>query len=280
MAQRISVQSGNWNEPSTWDGGTVPNTQTDDVVVDAGHEVVIPDGVYVLLGSNNLLALVAGGTLRIQGGLEIEFSNVVVLGNLVVDSGGSLMALEGGQVYVESTGTLTVNDECYFSWDSVVTIAGQFVTESSGHTSFYGYASLEVIAGGVFQTYGACEVERRCFVSVAGDFGVETGGSFSVADNSLITIANEGALFVYGLMSTVGSNRVELLGYFGLDTDGTLNVSTSGLINAYGDIHISGRMTGGGKIIMFRREGRILDFNGNSLFVFDQAYGFGLTRIA
>ncbi|MFH0981143.1 MAG: hypothetical protein V2A79_06365 [Planctomycetota bacterium] len=53
-----------------------------------------------------------------------------------------------------------------------------------------------------------------------------------------------------------------------------LSVTSNGLINVYKDIRVSGRLTGGGKIVMLRREGRILDFNDNPVFVLDSAHFF------
>jgi len=52
-------------------------------------------------------------------------------------------------------------------------------------------------------------------------------------------------------------------------------------VRVYRDIHVSGRMeSDGGKIVMMRREGRINEYYGDPLFVFDQAYGHGQTLIA
>lgn len=44
-------------------------------------------------------------------------------------------------------------------------------------------------------------------------------------------------------------------------------------MKVYKDIGVSGRMYGGGRVIMPRREGRILDADGNPLFVLGQSYG-------
>jgi len=57
---------------------------------------------------------------------------------------------------------------------------------------------------------------------------------------------------------------IDVFGYLGVHQDGHLRVYSYGLINVYKDIRISGQLTGGGKIVMLRREGRILDFNDNA----------------
>ena len=62
--------------------------------------------------------------------------------------------------------------------------------------------------------------------------------------------------------------------------DGLFYLYADGLVRAYKDIHVSGRTFGGGRIEMLRREGRILDYDGNSMFALDRAYGFGQARIA
>lgn len=71
-----------------------------------------------------------------------------------------------------------------------------------------------------------------------------------------------------------------MFGYLGVHQDGQLRVYSYGLINVYKDIRVSGQLTGGGKIVMLRREGRILDYNDNTVFVLDRAYGVKPARIA
>ena len=56
--------------------------------------------------------------------------------------------------------------------------------------------------------------------------------------------------------------------------------NADGLVRAYKDIRVSGRTSGGGRVEMLRREGRILDYDGNSMFALNRAYGFGQARIA
>jgi len=76
------------------------------------------------------------------------------------------------------------------------------------------------------------------------------------------------------------NGRCEVFGYLGVHQDSQLRVYSGGLINVYKDIRVSGQLTGGGKIVMLRREGRILDYNDNTVFVLDRAYGVKPARIA
>ena len=76
-------------------------------------------------------------------------------------------------------------------------------------------------------------------------------------------------------------SRSDIFGYFSLDYDTYLYVGYDALVRVYRDLNIAGRMeSGGGKIVMMRREGRINDYYGNTLFVFDQAYGYAPRLIA
>ena len=85
------------------------------------------------------------------------------------------------------------------------------------------------------------------------------------------SLANLASLVNYG-------GLVEDFGYLYIHYDAFLYVG--GEVRVYRDIYISGQMYGGGKIVMFRRDGQIRDGDGNSLFKLDQAYGHGLQRIA
>jgi len=62
--------------------------------------------------------------------------------------------------------------------------------------------------------------------------------------------------------------------------DGLFYLYADGLVRTCKDIHATRRTFGGGRIEMLRRDGRILDYDGNPMFALDRAYGFGQARIA
>jgi len=139
---------------------------------------------------------------------------------------------------------------------------------------------LTVAVGGTVQNYGYCYCEYGGAVVVHDNFSVETGGYLDVFDYASVTIEDDGAVFVYGTLSTGWYGLIDVFGYLAVHQDGYLRVYSYAQVNVYNDIRVSGRMFGGGKILMLRREGRILDFNDNPIFVLDRAYGFGQTQIA
>ena len=279
MALFVSTQSGNWHDSLTWDMGSVPNLGSDDVIIAGGHEVVLESGQYESLGPGHLLGIAATGTLRIQGGIDAYDSDVIVVGELIAE-GNHLAVWGGGRLQIDPDGTVTIVNSFYLEWNSTATVEGQLIIESGAWADIHDYATLTLEVGGTIQNYGVCFIEWDGQAVIRDDFSVEAGGYLDIYDYSVLTIEDSGAVFVYGTFSTSWNGRCEVFGYLGVHQDGSLRVYSYGLINVYKDIRVSGRLTGGGKIVMLRREGRILDFNDNPVFVLDRAYGFGQTRIA
>jgi len=279
VALFISTQSGNWHDPTTWDAGTVPNLSVDDVIIMNGHEVVLEAGQYVSLAPGRLIGVITGGALRIQGGLDAYDSTVIVLGALIAE--GSHLAVWGGaELIIDPAGVVTISSSFYLESSAIATVEGQLIIESGGFADIYLDGALTLEAGGGWQNYGYCYIEWDGQAVVRDNFSVETGGYVEAYDGSSLTIEDIGAVFVYGTLTAGWYGLIDVFGYLGVHQDGHLRVYSYGLINVYKDIRISGQLTGGGKIVMLRREGRILDFNDNPVFVLDRAYGFGQARIA
>jgi len=275
----VSAQSGNWHDPLTWDVGSVPNLGTDDVIIAYEHEVVFESGYYESLAPGRLLAIGTNSTLRIQGGIDAYDSDVVVVGDIIAE-GSHLAVWGGGRLQIDPTGTVTVTSSFYLEWNATATVEGQLIIESGAWADTYDYATLTLDAGGTVQVYGYYYCEYDGAIVVRDNFSIETGGYLNVFDYASMIIEDNGAVFVYGTLSNGWYCHIDVFGYLGVHQDGFLRVYSYGQINVYKDIRVSGRMTGGGKIVMLRREGRILDFNDNLLFVLDRAYGFGQTQIA
>ena len=280
MAVFTSIQSGNWGSPTTWDQGAVPNLSVDDVVVNTGHEVVFEAILYGSLSPGRVIIVASGGTLRIQGALDAYNSEIIVLGALISE-GDYLYVWGSGELTVYPGGTLTIASSFYAASSGAVVVQGQMTIESSGLADLFSSGLLTLEVGGTIQTYGTCYVEFSSQATIRDDFSIENGGYLSIYDNGTVfTIEDAGAVFAYGTFFMSWSPRCEVFGYFGIATTGLLYVLSAALMNVYKDIRVSGKLTGGGKIVMLRREGRILDFNDNPVFVLDRAYGFSKALVA
>lgn len=281
MATFTSIQSGSWHTATTWDQGAIPNLAVDDVVVAAGHTVTFGAGQYATLYPSRVIIVASGGTLRIQGALDAYNSSVIVLGTLIVEGNDYFYVWGGGQLSIEAGATFTVTGYFYVASTGIATIYGQMTVEAGAYTDFFDYANLTLEVGGTIQTYSTFFIEWSSQATIRDDLSVESGGYLYLYDNyTVLTVESSGAVFVYGTLVTSWSARSEVFGYLGVASTGLLSVLSTALINVYKDIRVGGRLTGGGKIVMLRREGRILDFNDNSVFVLDRAYGYSKALVA
>ena len=279
MALFISAQSGNWHDPLTWDVGAVPDLGVDDVIITDGHEVVLEASEYESLAPGHLLGVGTGGTLRIQGGIDAYESDVIVVGDLIAE-GSHLAIWGGGHLEIDPTGTVTVDSGFYLESEGTTNVEGVLEINSSGDMTVYWDGVLTVATGGVLDFYGYGYVEDFSEFHLHGDFQINTGGTLSIAYHGTMTVEQDGVAVIDGTLSTTYYGLIDVFGYLGVAADGYLRVYSNAQVNVYNDIRVGGRMTGGGKIVMLRREGRILDFNDNPIFVLDRAYGFGQTQIA
>ena len=277
MAIFQSVQSGNFDDPATWDLGAVPDLASDDVVVNPGHEVVIGANLDLSMSADRLLVVVGSGMLRIQGGLAITDSYVWASGT-IISEGTHLTLGSAADLSIQPTGSLQVTTACYFEATATATIEGQFIVAAGGDVQVDFGAALTLEVGASWSNDG--DVQCRGQVTIRDDFSIENAGTVTIDTNGLLEVTFDGALFVLGTLDVSSNGRIDLFGYFELDANGVLSVGAGGLIRVHQDIHLSGRMTGGGRIDMLRREGRILDGNGQSLIALDRAYGYSKTLVA
>jgi hypothetical protein len=279
VAVFTSIQTGSWHTATTWDQGAIPDLAVDDVVVSAGHTVTFGAGQYASLYPGRFILVVGGGTLRVLGALDAYNSEIIVLGTLTSE-GDYLYVWAGSLLTVYPGGTLSVVSGFYLSSSATAIIQGQMTIQSSGLADIFDYGVLTVDVGGTIQTYGYCYIEWNGRGVVRDDFSIETSGTLNLYDSPVVTIETSGAVFDYGTFSVSWNARCEVIGYLGVASTGLLSVASTGLINVYKDIRVGGRLTGGGKIVMLRREGRILDFNENPVFVLDRAYGYSKALVA
>lgn len=281
MALFTSIQSGNWHDSTTWDvgGGGVPDLSIDDVVIDTGHEVIAQTAQNMSLGSGRMLVVAQGATLGTQFGMYIYGGQVIVEGVFNAD-GYFLMLGSSGEITIQSTGTLNISTSLSLESNAIMRVEGEVIIASDGCIDVYYFGELILETSGSLQNFNRCYIQHFSNAVIHGDFEVEVGGYFNINHESTLEIAIDGALFVLGELFTWWDSRIEVFGYLGVSEDGSIDIGSDGLVNVYSDIHISGRMTGGGQIAMLRREGCITDYAGNSLFILDCAYGYGQTRIA
>jgi hypothetical protein len=114
MANRYAVQTGNWSDTATWDGGTLP--QAGDVVRPNGFVVTIDQNVTVDELTNNASApAVAGGSFELLSGVTLN-ANII----------GRVSTTTGMLVTNYGSGTATINGNIFPN--VVLGISGRVVT--------------------------------------------------------------------------------------------------------------------------------------------------------
>lgn len=167
MANRYAVATGNWSNPATWDGGTLPTLG--DVVRPNGFTVTIDQSINVntLTNTSNTTPLiVAGGFFRVS---TIGFT-------LTCDvTAGSF----GGKVLEVATGTSKTTIIGKITGGSGVTARGvdvltngtvlEIIGEVQGGTRVDGSPSTSSIG---------CVISNNCFVTLTGDAYAGNGQSY------------------------------------------------------------------------------------------------------
>jgi formylmethanofuran dehydrogenase subunit C len=111
---KFSVQTGNWNNTSTWAGGVIPGA-ADTVVIGNGHNITVngnfsvkslfvnSGGTLTFNAANTLTLGPAGGGkeyLQVQGNLNMSNGTLAVNGNIEFQAGSSF-TMSGGQIIVD-----------------------------------------------------------------------------------------------------------------------------------------------------------------------------------
>jgi hypothetical protein len=121
-----------WNTPSNWCGGSVPDMVTDVVIPSTPIQPIISG----LTGSCNSLIINSGGTLTVNSGLMV-FSSSTNNGTLTVNSGGELYMLD---LLTNSTGgILTINSggKSYMYSTLTNSTGGILTVNGGGQTTVY-----------------------------------------------------------------------------------------------------------------------------------------------
>lgn len=259
-----SAQSGYWDDPTTWVGGSVPDLSTDDVVIADYHTVTL-DGSSLTLGSGREVTISQYGVLELWSGLMVESgANVYVDGGLYVsayidmqgyisvgstgwlDVYGGVAVLYGGSVNVD--GDVTVSPYAYFDvvYGSSLYVYGSFYqdwnaysyfyqnayvsVESSGSAYFDGYVTIEDYSQ--FHVYGDVDASYSGNIDVrySGELNVESGGSLIV--RNYVNVSDWGYLYVHGDLRVEGSLYAYYYGQVYVES-GTLTITGYASIDYY-----------------------------------------------
>ncbi len=258
-----------------------------------GGELIAISGSYVSIYDEGNAEISSGASGSLDGSLDVAYyAYLNVYGEMTVGTSGSIYAVYDGYVNV-SGGTITVHgylelyDYAYMDLDG-----GTVTVESSGEAYIGGYVhcgyggSVHVYGELTVTTYGYIEAVYSSEITCESSGVLSVDGYLLVADDGscrvygLVTFSRYGGFdaYYYGYLEVNSGSVVDDFGYLYIHYDAYLYVG--GEIRVYKDIYISGQMYGGGKIVMFRREGQIRDGDGNSLFKLDQAYGHDQRAIA
>lgn len=231
----VSVQTGNWGDPNTWDTGFVPGSGTD-VTIDVAHTVTLDvspdvaglqvDGTLVTTGFNLNISGDFTGTGTITTGASdlITFdgdnqnvSSASVL-NHVLFAGSGFKSLSGGSFSVND---FTVNTGVTVNTGGTdITVAGDWVANTGSNfnhgnntVTFTGPGSVNTILPFYNVTFGSTgaisvtsillTVEGNVNFSIAADvdFGntiVSVEGDWNVPDDITLTYGPTGAVAFTG----------------------------------------------------------------------------------
>lgn len=126
----ISVQTGNWNDPSTWQANAVPN-QFDSAVVSAGHTVTVNAanlGILNLLVDGTLTYSSTPTSFKVNNNLHISNSGIV---NVFSGTTGKTLDV-GGNIYNDGILDVSVGS----TTAGTLTLSGANVQTVTGTGSF------------------------------------------------------------------------------------------------------------------------------------------------
>jgi len=254
MAIRYAVTNGNWSNPATWNGGTLP-TAADDVF--ANTLTVTIDGTFTVLSirntSNASPAIAANGTFRYANGgnLTCTAAQAIYAGaatpvlemtlaspNTAIFNGSVLTMTNTtsfNAIKLSGTGTLTCTGN--YTVDNGAALKQIIFVTAAGTLNIIGNLSSTVTSAA--NAANTLRIDANATVNVTGDIigssGItNAGGSATVICNSNSTlnvtgnITGSSTLGIYTLGSTVN--------IIGSITGGT---SVSGLLNNTGAATIS-----------------------------------------
>lgn len=246
-----TAQSGNWNNPATWQGGIVP-TGSNEVYVNAGHtvtlvantvttNVVSVDGILQLAGFNFTAgSLIGGGTgsVRSSSGTPVF---TVGSDNTTRTFSGTLGTGAFSLVKV-GTGTLSLALANTFTGNTTISAGAIRITNGAGLGTA---GSVTVASGAALQVEGGIEFTRPLTLNGT---GISSDGALvnNSGDNTIISTVTLGsAVLIQSNSGTLAFNAATSItgSTFALTFAGNGNSSVSGIISGSGLITKNGNGT-------------------------------------
>lgn len=246
-----TAQSGNWNNPATWQGGIVP-TGSNEVYVNAGHtvtlvantvttNVVSVDGILQLAGFNFTAgSLIGGGTgsVRSSSGTPVF---TVGSDNTTRTFSGTLGTGAFSLVKV-GTGTLSLALANTFTGNTTISAGAIRITNGAALGTA---GSVTVASGAALQVEGGISFDRPLTLNGSGissdgalvnNTGDNTISSTLTLGSATLIQSTAGTLFLTGATAITGST-------FALSFGGNGNSNISGIISGSGLVTKSGTGT-------------------------------------
>jgi hypothetical protein len=201
MAQAEVIQTGNWDDASTWDGGNIGDVVTenvdipkdpsiDTVTVQAGTTFTI--GILTMGNSNTLIVT---GTLDV--GSDSDSLNMICdnSDNILVDSNGTLTIW--GSLDVRNNLELTINGDFTVKGDVILDNGASLIINGTaqidGDFSSGSGSTLTVNGGGSFGVSGYFN-SNGIDITLAAGGSLYVGLGFDVAQNSTISGDGEASI--------------------------------------------------------------------------------------
>lgn len=204
MAQRWAVATGNWSNPATWNGGTLPGA-TDDVYANNFTVTIDQD---VTANSLNIVAgttAVAGGTFQVTSGTRTVALQTLAVGAFGGSTSSQLLLLSGGSATITVAGamsgdTTTAGGEppTILASGGTHTITAGTCVGGAGRALEIGSATVTLTTDVIGGTGSANAVLLTAFGSVLTVHGSVTGGSSAVAVQVTLGTLRLDAELIYG----------------------------------------------------------------------------------
>ena len=221
-----SSQTGAWNDPLTWIGGTVPTSANSTAII-LDHTVTVPSGYSVTIDQT---------TISATGLLQIDNSGTVTLAN----GAGNDLIIAGSILSLDVSGTLIVNNSAAITGSTITTT----VFESGGvyqhkYTTAQGTIPLATwdATPGAAATLKITGYTSFTTPTAGGNWGQAFGNLEWNCPSQTATIT------MAGLLNTIQGN----LNVFSTGSTGILRFVTTGTVTI--NVNENFNVTGGARVI-------------------------------
>ena len=199
QAQILAAQSGNWSNPSTWQGNAVPSTNA---IVEIDTPIVVTndntEGIFNIIGS---------GTVTMAASSELDIASDAPLGSFT----GTLNATAVGN---------TINYQ-----------ANAYTIANPPKTTQYYNLTLSAIGGSI--TYNSAAISVAGTLTLSGVACIQGGTGLWTVGNLIVT--NDGSFNCSGSGVIVTNNTIISSPGTNAPPPATQHIGTGGLTDSYGD---------------------------------------------